>query len=82
MPSFIASVMAIFSATIVDKVTIDSKVERQLTDAWDDVKYTHYRPTLVRISCIIRVNKPRTLLLTICILLKYQSTIYSTFDVP
>jgi len=36
MPSFIT--YAIYSASIVDKVTIDCKVERQLTSAWDNVK--------------------------------------------
>ena len=38
MPSFMASVMAIYSASVVDKATVDCKIELQLTDAWDNMK--------------------------------------------
>ena len=83
MPSFIAFAMVIYFATIVDKATVHCKVNRQLTGAWDNVKtYPHRRPALVKVSCIVEVNIPYILLLIISILLKYQSNIYSTFDVP
>jgi len=37
MPSFISSIMAIYSTSVIDKAIIDYKVERQLISAWDNV---------------------------------------------